>query len=109
MPDVSTLPDLAGGALRATILAQQPELGTWRDWGRCRSLDPAIFHPDEGDDALAAEAKAICAPCPVRAACLDHALAARENEGIWGGLTARERRRLVRRHRRLAAPTTEVA
>jgi WhiB family redox-sensing transcriptional regulator len=42
-------------------------------------------------------AKQICAGCPVRGDCLEHALASRELAfGIWGGLTAAERRALVR-------------
>ena len=40
--------------------------------------------------------------CPVREACLEHAIAVREKHGVWGGLTARERRRLIRRRRRSA-------
>ena len=35
--------------------------------------------------------------CPVREACLEHALAVREKHGVWGGLTERERRRVIRR------------
>jgi WhiB family redox-sensing transcriptional regulator len=38
----------------------------------------------------------------VRQACLEHALAAREKEGIWGGATERERRRIIRQRRRTA-------
>lgn len=74
--------------------------GTWRNLARCRGLDPAIFHPVNDDDAD--EAKAICALCPVREACLEHAIVAREKVGVWGGLTARERRRLIRQRRRTA-------
>jgi WhiB family redox-sensing transcriptional regulator len=44
-------------------------------------------------------AKRICSECPVREACLDYALRMREPEGIWGGLTADERRKLLRRSR----------
>ena len=46
-------------------------------------------------DEDAEEAKAICAECPVRQACLEHALAHREREGVWGGATERERRRIL--------------
>lgn len=35
--------------------------------------------------------QAICAACPVRAACLAHARAHDESWGIWGGRTTRER------------------
>jgi WhiB family redox-sensing transcriptional regulator len=38
----------------------------------------------------------------VREVCLEHAIGVREKWGIWGGLTARERRRIIRRRRRTA-------
>ncbi len=40
------------------------------------------------------QAIAICHSCPVEARCLQHALAAGEREGIWGGLLPSERERL---------------
>lgn len=46
---------------------------------------------DDEPGRLTAAAKAVCAACPVRAACLAHALACDEPWGIWGGLTSRER------------------
>lgn len=77
-------------------------MGTWRDLARCRGIDPQVFHPAEEDDAAAAEAKSICELCPVREPCLEYAITSREKEGVWGGLTARERRRLIRQRRRSA-------
>lgn len=76
--------------------------GTWREQARCRGIDPQVFHPPEDDDSAAAEAKAICEQCPVRESCLEYAISARENDGVWGGMTARERRRLIRHRRRTA-------
>lgn len=70
--------------------------GGWQDHGACQGLDPDLFFPDDTDQDAIAAAKAICAACPVRAECLDHALAHRERHGIWGGLTERERRPLRR-------------
>ena len=75
----------------------------WRELGLCRGLDPEIFYPPEDDDIAAEPAKEICAACPVREACLEHAIARREKIGVWGGLTERERRRLIRQRRRLAS------
>ena len=43
----------------------------WRELGACRGLEAAMFYPD--DDDLALEAKAVCAGCDVRIACLEHA------------------------------------
>jgi WhiB family redox-sensing transcriptional regulator len=74
----------------------------WRKRAACRGLDAEIFFPAIDDEAGAAEAKAICAACPVRQPCLEHALAAREREGIWGGMTERERRRIIRQRRKSA-------
>lgn len=74
---------------------------TWRELGACRGLDPAIFYPDSDEDE-ALDAKAVCAQCPVRVACLEFALATREKTGVWGGATERERRRIIRQRRRSA-------
>jgi WhiB family transcriptional regulator, redox-sensing transcriptional regulator len=38
----------------------------------------------------------------VREPCLEYAITSREHDGVWGGLTARERRRLIRQRRRTA-------
>jgi len=74
---------------------------SWRQRGACRGLDPEIFYPPTDDEADAA--KAVCAECPVREPCLEFALSTREAEGIWGGTTARERRRVLRQRRKTAA------
>jgi WhiB family redox-sensing transcriptional regulator len=73
---------------------------SWRQRAACRGVDADIFYPvsDDGSE----EAKAVCASCSVRQACLEYSLAAREREGVWGGLTERERRRIVRQHRKSA-------
>jgi WhiB family transcriptional regulator, redox-sensing transcriptional regulator len=71
----------------------------WRERGRCKGVDPTIFYPEDDED-LGLEAKEICATCPVRETCLEHALGVREKIGVWGGYTARERRRLIRQRRR---------
>jgi WhiB family transcriptional regulator, redox-sensing transcriptional regulator len=72
----------------------------WRELGACRGLEPSIFFPEEEDDAI--DAKEVCAGCGVRVACLEHALTIREKQGVWGGATERERRRIIRQRRRTA-------
>lgn len=74
----------------------------WRSKAACQGLDPAIFYPSSEDDLDAAPAKAVCAECAVREACLEYALAVREKDGVWGGATERERRRMIRQRRRTA-------
>jgi hypothetical protein len=50
----------------------------------CRDADPGLFFPPPGESADAA--MAICAGCPVRAECLELALANGERFGVWGGV-----------------------
>jgi WhiB family redox-sensing transcriptional regulator len=73
----------------------------WSARAACRGLDPMIFFPATEDEAAAA--KDICGECAVRELCLEHALGEREREGVWGGCTERERRRIIRRRRRTAS------
>jgi len=75
---------------------------SWRELARCRGVDPEVFYPASDDDEAAEEAKSICVLCPVREPCLEHALSTREKDGVWGGLTERERRRVLRRRRKTA-------
>lgn len=73
---------------------------SWRTRAACQGLDPSIFYP--GSDEEADEAKAICAACEVRETCLEYALSNRERDGVWGGCTEKERRRIVRQRRKSA-------
>ncbi len=73
---------------------------SWRVNSACQGLDPDIFYPESEDNCD--EAIAICESCHVRIACLNYALETREKQGVWGGASARERRRLLRVGRRSA-------
>ena len=74
---------------------------TWRDRGRCKGADPAVFYPEDDEDP-GEEAKAVCETCSVREACLEYAISTRQGDGVWGGLTAVERHRLLRRRQKVA-------
>ncbi len=67
---------------------------------RAANVDPNVFYPDMSHSASAdvaiKTAKRICGGCPRRVACAEHAIAAGETLGIWGGLTAAERGEQVR-------------
>jgi WhiB family transcriptional regulator, redox-sensing transcriptional regulator len=70
----------------------------WQVRAACRDTDTdAFFNPDylrgRNKRAREAAAKAICAGCPVREACLEWALRLGETHGVWGGLTPEERAR----------------
>ncbi|WP_428957235.1 WhiB family transcriptional regulator [Streptomyces sp. cg35] len=66
----------------------------WSGRAACRSVDPDELF---GKGAAQSAGKHICTPCPVRTECLAHALDERITHGIWGGMTERERRSLLRR------------
>jgi WhiB family redox-sensing transcriptional regulator len=67
--------------------------GDWRRRAACKGADTDLFFPDSGQGA--AEARAVCTRCPVKAECLEFALACGPMlRGVWGGTTERTRRRL---------------
>ncbi|WP_328980512.1 WhiB family transcriptional regulator [Streptomyces canus] len=66
----------------------------WGDRGLCKSADPDELFVE---GAAQNRAKAVCTGCPVRTECLAYALDQRIEHGIWGGMTERERRALLRR------------
>lgn len=53
----------------------------------CADEDPNVFF----DDTLTGLARAVCGRCPVQEQCLAWALSHGEREGVWGGLTPRQR------------------
>ena len=67
----------------------------WVSSARCRSTDP-----DELFVSGAAQRKAavICRHCPVMAECAAEALDNRMEFGVWGGMTERQRRALLKQH-----------
>ena len=58
----------------------------------CMETDPELFFPETWVEAR--DAKKLCSTCPVRTACLAYAIETNQQDGIWGGLTPEERRRL---------------
>ncbi|MGN6089035.1 MAG: WhiB family transcriptional regulator [Actinomycetes bacterium] len=75
----------------------------WRHLGLCTQEDPELFFPvGTGPEAIeqTRRAKAICDRCPVREPCLDYAIATRQQNGVWGGQSEEELRRLIRRQAR---------
>ncbi|KRE42478.1 WhiB family transcriptional regulator [Knoellia sp. Soil729] len=67
----------------------------WSTRGTCVGTDPdALFV--QGKEQRTA--KVVCRDCPVALECLADALDNRTEFGVWGGMTERERRALLRRH-----------
>jgi WhiB family redox-sensing transcriptional regulator len=66
----------------------------WASRARCRGTQPDELFVQ---GAAQNRAKQLCQGCPVRTECLADALDHRVEFGVWGGLTERERRALLRR------------
>lgn len=70
---------------------------TWRSRAACLEEDPALFFPiGSSTPALLqiAEAKDICRCCRIAGNCLRWAIESRQDAGVWGGLSADDRRAL---------------
>ena len=66
----------------------------WAAQAACRTTDPdSLFVQGAAQN----RAKAICVGCTVRTECLADALDNHVEFGVWGGMTERERRALLRR------------
>jgi WhiB family redox-sensing transcriptional regulator len=91
--------------------AERAADGNWRVRAACATpgVDPEVFFPEQGQAWKASKAKAVCAGCTVRDACLHDALigpqaAGEDVHGIFGGTSQQERRRL-RGRARVDTPT----
>jgi WhiB family redox-sensing transcriptional regulator len=73
------------------------ELITWRDMAACRDTPEVDFFPSPEDVQGIAQAKEVCAGCPVLEECLSYAIETRQTEGVWGGHTTKERTKLRRK------------
>ena len=70
-------------------------LSKTEDWtllAKCRGMQDELF--PEGADQK--RIRAVCYSCQVRNQCLAEALDNRDEWGVWGGMTERERRQLLR-------------
>ncbi len=77
-----------------TGLLTSAALQDWTARSACRTSDPDDLFVT---GAAQNRAKAVCLGCPVRTECLADALDNRIEFGVWGGMTERERRALLRR------------
>lgn len=73
-----------------TVVADQD----WRSQASCASADPDLWFSVGAIEHK--QAKAICRGCPVRRECLVYAMESPVDQGIWGGYTERERRKVKR-------------
>lgn len=75
---------------------------TWRKQAECAkpeyAEDRGLWFPHNSDRETTRAAKSICHGCPVIEQCATWALARRIREGVWGGLSENDRRRIHKRH-----------
>nr|WP_232792649.1 WhiB family transcriptional regulator [Actinacidiphila yeochonensis] len=92
--------------------------GPWHSDAACRSDEAGLFfapskEPTAARLAREEAAKRVCSRCPVMVECREHALLQPEPYGVWGGMTAAERRVVLARRRRrdaeLHVPAPRVA
>lgn len=69
-------------------------VGDWPERGACRHCHPDTLFVQ---GAAQNRAKSVCHTCLVRTECLADALDNRVEFGVWGGMTERERRALLKR------------
>lgn len=67
---------------------------TWSAQAKCREVDPDELFVQGAEQN---RAKVICRACPVRTECLADALDNQVEFGVWGGMTERERRAILKR------------
>jgi WhiB family redox-sensing transcriptional regulator len=101
---------LAGGADQYYVApVESPELLSSEEryaLRSCATYNINTFYPEKGDAYGIEAAKKICKSCVWRDDCLEEALSNQEDRGVWGGLSERERRALLRRHPRLGRSRT---
>ena len=68
----------------------------WMDDALCAQTGPELFFPEDTPDASIRNAKKICSQCWVVEDCLEFAIANGFNHGVFGGLSPKQRRKLVR-------------
>jgi WhiB family redox-sensing transcriptional regulator len=71
----------------------------WVSKALCRSTDPDEFF---ARGAAQRKAAVICRHCSVVAECLAYALDNQMEFGVWGGMTERQRRALLKQHPKVA-------
>jgi WhiB family redox-sensing transcriptional regulator len=85
---------------------------TWYDKAHCAGyskIDPTVFFPDmergSAGTHVWAQARAICSGCPVKSECLEFQMKFEEatgrRDGMWGGLSPKERELLFHERIRL--------
>jgi WhiB family redox-sensing transcriptional regulator len=76
-----------------TMMREHARTPSW-EGAACAGEDPELWFPSEAATAAstAATAKEICSGCPIVEECAEYAIPIAELVGVWGNLTAAQRR-----------------
>lgn len=86
--------NLARGVAKHTRIVLR---GRWTDQAACAGTNPDMWFRDEHESTSYREARTICNACSVRTECLNWALETKTEHGLFGGLTARQRKDVLSR------------
>ncbi len=70
---------------------------SWMKEGACSGSDPELMFPKTDEEI--ALAVGVCATCSIQVVCLEYALDNREDYGVWGGASEKERRKIIKDRR----------
>ena len=72
------------------------EIHSWREIAACNDRVDVDFFPLVETAAAVTAAKEVCAGCAVADECLQFAIETNQPDGVWGGMTFKERRKIRR-------------
>lgn len=84
--------DLAPWVAAGIVAANGGPSAAWVTDALCAETDPEVFFPGKGQSPN--DAKKVCRRCAVSEECLIYALVAGQKDGVWGGTTERQRRKM---------------
>ena len=68
----------------------------WTKLAACAEVPGDLFFTDDAGERVPEQVKDLCRNCPSRVACGEYALRNRIDDGMWGGMTPRERNEIRR-------------
>lgn len=88
--------EIGYNAIERHMVSRNPD-ERWQDRALCMQVGYELFFLEKGETST--DAKKVCGRCQVRQDCLEAALNDPDTDGIWGGTTERERRKMRKQRR----------
>lgn len=90
---IQTTPFVSAPRTALPIVAVDVNAENWTSYALCSEVNPELFN-DLQNKTSVTMAKKVCSECVSRLFCLDYAVINKEPDGVWGGLTPSERKKL---------------